>query len=337
HDNFFELGGHSLLALNLMARIEQQFGKKLPLSTIVDSPTIEKLATLLNQSTEKMWSSLVAIQPNGTKQPFFCVPGIGGNVTDFYELALKLGNEQPFYGLQAVGLDGKSKPYTSIEDMATHYIKEIQTVQQEGPYRLGGYSFGGLVAFEMSQQLQKRGHEVALLAIIEMIAPNLFNKLKKLGWNEAKCLSNLAHLIERRLGKPVKVSNEMLQRLESEGQLNELLEQFKKASLLPPDAEVTHIRGLIDVYKANCQMDYIPKNIKPTRIVFFQASEFIGELMGGHDELVEAEPTWGWSQYAEGSVNIQVVPGSHFTMMSQPNVQVLAEKLKVCLEQSLMI
>ena len=333
HDNFFDLGGHSLLAVNLMTRIEQQFGQKLPLSTLVEGPTIEKLATFLNQSTEKMWSSLVAIQPNGTKQPFFCVPGIGGNVTDFYELALKLGNEQPFYGLQAVGLDGKSKPYTNIEDMATHYLKEIQTVQPQGPYLLGGHSFGALVAFEMSQQLQKQGHEVTLLAIIEMIAPNLFNKLKKLGWNEAKCLSNLAQLIERRLGKPVKVSDEMLQRLESEGQLNELLEQFKKASLLPPDAEVTHIRGLIDVYKANCRMDYIPKNIKPTRIVFFQASEFIGELMGGHNELVEAEPTWGWNQYASGSVDIHVVPGDHHTMMSQPHVPVLAEKLKKCLDK----
>ncbi len=331
HDNFFELGGHSLLAVNLMARIEQQFGKKLPLSTLVEGPTIEQLAIVLDQSTDKMWSSLVAIQKNGSKPPFFCVPGIGGNVTDFYELAQQLGNEQPFYGLQAVGLDGKSKPYTNIEDMATHYLKEMQTVQSQGPYLLGGYSFGGLVAFEMSQQLQR--HEVAQLVIFDMIAPHLFNKLKRSGWNEAKCLSNLVLLIERRLGKPVKVSYETLQSLESERPLNELMELFKKASLLPPDADITQILGLINIHQANCRMDYIPKDIKPTRIVFFQASEFIGELIGGYDELVEAEPTWGWHQYAEGSVDIQVVPGDHFTMMNQPNVLVLADKLRACVDK----
>jgi thioesterase domain-containing protein len=187
-------------------------------------------------------------------------------VTDFYELTLKLGNEQPFYGLQTIGLDGKSKPYTNIEDMATHYLKEIQTVQPQGSYLLGGHSFGALVAFEMSQQLQKSGHKVARLTIFDAIAPHLFE------------LTDVARVIERVLGNPLDVSYEVLQMLDSEGQLNYLLQQFKKASLLPLDAEVTHIRGLINVYKANCQMDYMPKDIKPTRIVLFQASEFSGEL-----------------------------------------------------------
>ncbi|RKZ84633.1 MAG: hypothetical protein DRR19_17430 [Candidatus Parabeggiatoa sp. nov. 1] len=328
HDNFFELGGHSLLAVSLMARIGQQFGKKLPLSTLVEGPTIEKLATFLDQSTEKMWSSLVAIQPNGTKPPFFCVPGIGGNVTDFYELAQQLGNEQPFYGLQAVGLDGKSKPYTNIEDIATHYLKEMQTVQPQGPYLLGGHSFGALVAFEMSQQLQKQGHEIARLVIFDMIAPHLFNKPKGVDWDDAKWLSDAARVIERGLGKPLEVSYKMLQTLDSEGQLNYLLERFKQASFLPADADKTDIQGFIDVYKANCRIDYSPQNLKPTRITLFQASE----LIEGH-ELNEqkAEPTWGWHQYADGEVDIQVVPGDHFTMMSQPNVRVLADKLRACL------
>jgi len=233
------------------------------------------------------------------QQPFFCVPGIGGHVTSFYELAQKLGKEQPFYGLEAVGLDGKSKPYTKIEDMATHYIKEMQTVQPQGPYLLGGHSFGALVAFEMSQQLQKQGHEVALLAILDMMAPHLFNKLKG-----------------------------------SESQLNYLLQRFKKASFLPPYADKTDIQGFVDVYKANSQMSYVPQNLKPTRITLFQASELIEWTAWNETKL---EQTWGWHQYAEGSVDTHIVPGDHHTMMNQPNVQVLAEKLKVCLEQALAI
>jgi amino acid adenylation domain-containing protein len=334
HDNFFELGGHSLLAVNLMARIGQQFGKKLPLSTIFQESTIEKLATVLNQSTEKMWSSLVAIQPNGSKPPFFCVPGIGGNVTDFYQLAQGLGKEQPFYGLQAVGLDGKSKPYTNIEDMATHYLKKMQTVQPQGPYLLGGHSFGALIAFEISQQLQKQGHEIARLAIFDMTAPHLVEKQISANWDEASFISDAAYVIERGLGKPLEVSYEKLQTLDSESQLNYLLQQFKKASFLPPSASKTPIRGFIDVYKANSQMDYIPQDIKPTRIALFQASERIEENALNEKK---AEPTWGWSQYAEGSVNVQVVTGDHFTMMNQPNVPVLAEKLKLCLDQALAV
>ncbi len=331
HDNFFELGGHSLLAVNLMARIGQQFGKKLPLSTLFQGATIEQLATVLNQSTEKMWSSLVAIQPNGTKRPFFCVPGIGGNVTYFYELALQLGKNQPFYGLQAVGLDGKSKPYTNIEDMATHYIREMQTVQPQGPYLLDGHSFGALVAFEMSQQLHR--HEVALLVIFDMMAPILVNKPISVDWDEAKWLFDAARVIERGLGKPLDVSYETLQTLDSESQLNYILERFKLASFLPADADKTDILGFIDVYKANCRMDYMPKDIKPTRMILFKASEVIEEYKNEDWYKRSAEPTWGWSQYAEDLVDILMVPGDHFTMMNQPNVQVLAEKLRACLDK----
>jgi thioesterase domain-containing protein/acyl carrier protein len=331
HDNFFELGGHSLLAVNLMARIGLKFGKKLPLSALIEGPTIEQLATVVNQSTDKIWSSLVAIQPNGTKRPFFCVPGIGGNVTDFYQLAQQLGKKQPFYGLQAVGLDGKSTPYSNIEEMATHYIREMQTVQPQGPYLLGGHSFGALVAFEMCQQLHR--HDVALLVIFDMMAPHCFNKPISADWDDAKWLFEAARVIERGLGKPVKVSYEALQTLDSESQLNYLLQQFKKASFLPPDADKTHILGFIDVYKANFRMDYRPKDSKPTRIILFKASEVIKEYKNKDWYNSSADPTWGWSRYAEGLVDILMVPGDHFTMMNQPQVQVLADKLRACLDK----
>jgi amino acid adenylation domain-containing protein len=331
HDNFFEFGGHSLLAVNLITRIGLKFGKKLPLSALIEGPTIEQLATVVNQSTDKIWSSLVAIQPNGTKPPFFCVPGIGGNVTDFYELALQLGKNQPFYGLQAVGLDGKSKPYTNIEDMATHYLKEIQTVQPQGPYLLGGHSFGALVAFEMCQQLHR--HDVALLVIFDTMAPIMVNKPISVDWDEAKWLFKAARVIERGLGKPLEVSYETLQTLDSEGQLNYLLTRFKQASFLPPEADKTPLRGLIEVYKANCRMDYSPKHSKPTRMTLFKASEVIEEYKNKDWYNSSTDPTWGWSRYADGLVDILMVPGDHFTMMNQPQVQVLADKLRACLDK----
>ena len=183
---------------------------------------------------------------------------------------------------------------------------------------LGGHSFGALVAFEMSQQLQKQGHEIARLTIFDAIAPHLFD------------LSDVARVIERVLGKPLELSYEVLQTLDSESLLNYLLERFKQASFLPPDADNAHILGFINVYKANCRMNYSPQDIKPTRITLFKASEQIEENALNE---IKSEPTWGWNQYAECSVDILMVPGDHFSMMNQPNVQVLAEKLRECLVQ----
>ena len=151
-EDFFELGGHSLLAVRLMHSVERTFAKKLPITTLLHAPTIEQLANLLQKEKwSPAWSSLVLMQGSGTKPPFFCVHGIGGTVLRFRDLARRFGSDQPFYGLQAQGLDGKLPFHTRVEDMAAHYIKELQIVQSQGPYYLGGYSFGGMVALEMAQ------------------------------------------------------------------------------------------------------------------------------------------------------------------------------------------
>ncbi len=183
-DNFFELGGHSLLAVKLFWQIEKTFNQNLPLATLFQSSTVEALAKIIceeenlatNQTSVKnkstaTWSSLVEIQPNGSKPPFFCVHGLGGEVLCFRELAKNLGFEQPFYGLQPQGLDGKHPFHTSVEDMAAHYIQEIKIVQPQGPYFLGGYSFGGAVAFEMARQLREKGEEIGILIIIDSCRP----------------------------------------------------------------------------------------------------------------------------------------------------------------------
>ncbi len=173
-DNFFALGGYSLLALRMFSAIEQTFGARLPMAVLFHAPTIEQLADVLaGEGRTVRWRSLVAIQPEGQHQPFFVVPGVGGNVLVFARLAKLLGNDQPFYGLQARGLDGKEKPFMRIEDMAAHYVDEIRSVQPNGPYLIGGTCTGGLAAYEIAQQLTARGEEV-ILAIVESWHPRSY-------------------------------------------------------------------------------------------------------------------------------------------------------------------
>jgi len=125
-DNYFELGGHSVLAVKLMNRIEEAFGRTLPIATLLQAPTIEQLAAILRREEwSPPWSCLVPIQTGGSKPPFFCIHGINGAVVRFHDLSRYLGSDQPFYGMQAQGLDAGHPCHTRTEDMASHYIKAV--------------------------------------------------------------------------------------------------------------------------------------------------------------------------------------------------------------------
>jgi phthiocerol/phenolphthiocerol synthesis type-I polyketide synthase E len=168
HDNYFDLGGTSVLAVRLFAQIEKIFGKNIPLTTLFAAPTVGQLASIIEKGEwSGSWASLVKVQSGDSKPPFFFIHAAGGNVLNYRNLANHLGNDQAVFGLQSVGLDGEQPFITRIEDMATHYLNEIQTVQNKGPYMLGGYCLGGTIALEMAQQLQAKGQEVALLALLE--------------------------------------------------------------------------------------------------------------------------------------------------------------------------
>ena len=171
-DNFFDLGGHSLQAIRMFVEVERVFGRSVPLATLFQAGTIEELAAILRKDE---WaapeSSLVPIQPIGSKPLFFCIHAKGGNVLFNHDLSKHLGLDQPFYGLQARRVGGRQVGHDCIEEMAEFYIKEIRTLQPEGPYFFGGASFGGLAAYEIAQQLQARGHRVALLALFDTAGP----------------------------------------------------------------------------------------------------------------------------------------------------------------------
>ena len=168
HDNFFALGGHSLLAARLAAEIDNLLGCKLPIAALFQSPTIESLTRRLGEENwAPLWSSLVPLQPVGSKPPLFIAHGWGGDVYSHLGLAQLLPPDQPSYGLQAVGLDGKNPRHTTVEEMAAHYVREIRSHQPEGPYYLTGFSMGSLIAFEIAQQLYQAGQRVALLALLD--------------------------------------------------------------------------------------------------------------------------------------------------------------------------
>jgi thioesterase domain-containing protein len=174
--NFFDLGGRSILAARLFTRIARTFGKELPLSTLFRSPTVEQLANELRPlAKDAEYPTLVAIQEKGSQPPFFCVHGGAGSTLFLHQLSRELGTNQPFYGIEPEGLDGRRFQRLTVEAMATHYLAEIRKVQPSGPYKLGGYCFGGLVAFEMAQQLRRQGEQVGLIALFS--AALRFNQL----------------------------------------------------------------------------------------------------------------------------------------------------------------
>ena len=173
HENFFDLGGHSLLIVSLFSKIETVFGELLPLSTILHASTIEELTKVVTKSKHvRAQDSVVPIQIQGSSSPIFAAHPISGHIFTYMDLSRILGPDQPFYGLQSLGLNGNTKPFTRIEDMASHYIREIEDIQPQGPYYLIGGCMGGLVALEMAQQFLEKGKHVAFLGMMDTWLPS---------------------------------------------------------------------------------------------------------------------------------------------------------------------
>jgi len=168
NDNFFDVGGNSLMAAKLFAEIEMILGKTIPLAILYEAPTLSALAEYLESGKyEQAWQSLVPINAKGTRSPLYLVHGAEGNILLYRDLARHLGEDQPVYGLQSIGLDNKTEIDPRFEVVAGNYIKEIKALQPKGPYFLGGYCLGGTIALEMAQQLKRNGDEIGLLFMIE--------------------------------------------------------------------------------------------------------------------------------------------------------------------------
>ncbi|WP_298909530.1 amino acid adenylation domain-containing protein [uncultured Nostoc sp.] len=333
-DNFFDIGGHSLLAVRLMALIQQQFGRELPLSILFQGGTVEHLATILRSETpSRPWSPLVGIQTAGSKPPLFCAHPIGGNVLGYVALGRYLSPDQPLYALQAPGVDGQRQPYTNIPDLAAYYIDALQVFQPTGPYLLGGHSFGGLVAFEMAQQLQQLGQEIGLLMIMDTPAPIHKGVIEPI--DDARWMVKRSQVLERFFEKKLAVDYTELQQLEPEAQFNYFLEKLRRADLIPPDAGHDMIRHILEVQKASHQalVNYLPQ-IYPGKITLLRASEMVAEDSRGVFSGSFCQPALGWGELTTEPINIYEVLGDHVTMLVEPHVRVLADRLKSCINNS---
>lgn len=327
--NYFELGGDSILAVQLFAQIERDFHVKLPVATLFEAPTIAELARLIRRDTPVLsWSPLVAIQPNGSRPPFFGIHGGGGNVLIYRELAQHLGPDQPFFGLQSQGLDGNLPILRTVEEMATLYVREIRRVRPHGPYFLGGYCGGGTIALEVAQQLHAMGQEVALLALFDT---SNWSKIPPLmGW------SKIYYYSERIVFHAVNFFD-----LDSKGRSQFLCEKVNAVKNRIPvwrgmvqarvtgrgSANTSVSRLLAEIWKTNDQAatNYIPKAY-PGAITDFRPKR---------QYRVFDRPDAKWDYLAQGGQHVVSLPAYPAGMLLEPFVQHLATALRASIDEAI--
>lgn len=319
--NFFDLGGDSPLAVHLFAQIEKVFNVKLPLATLFEAPTIGELSLILQrEAAPSGWSPLVAIQTAGSRPPFFCIHGAGGNVLIYRDLSRHLGNDQPFYGLQSQGLDGSCPLLTTIEEMAALYAKEIRRLRPHGPYFLGGYCMGGTIAYEVAQQLQSAGEKVALLALFDTMnwckvpLPSIFGKGV---YHGQRLIFHAANFLNLDTAGRAKFLSEKVKAFRSRIPVwrGKLLSRLGSKS--PAGASESLVLG--QVWQANDRacMNYFPKPLAGVITDFRPLEQY----------AMYNKPDVKWDRLAQAGQKIVVLPSYPAGMIVEPFVKHLATAL----------
>ena len=311
-ENFFDLGGSSVLAISLILEIERMTGYQLPVAAIYDAPSVRSLATLLADQVLPDFSPLISLREGTTRACLFLVHGLGGSAIELRQLAKQLNVEFNVYGIQAFGLCNAA-PHASVEAMAAAYVDEILRVQSSGPYILAGYSFGGLIAFEMTRLLERRGLEVQFLGLIDSYPDNgltikrlvsRFSMIMRAPPHERRAVSsrirhNLMFRLRKRLGLSLPLS--------------------------PPD-DPRVPQAIVDVNLMNkiALHSYRPVRLR-REVVFFQPNLRI--------EILPASPHASWQRLV-GTLKIEKIPGDHYSLM-QANVGSLAAAFNKSLDEAL--
>jgi len=324
-DNFFTLGGRSLVAVQIMARIEKLTGKRLPLATLFEYSTIEKLALRLNVDPKSItWESLVPIKPQGSKTPLYIVHGAGLNVLLFNALAMNMDEDQPVYGLQAKGLNGVDEPLDVMEEIAANYISEIIAQNPAGPYALAGYSLGGTIAYEMARQLMAMGKEVKILAVFDTYAEqtDIYDPFLKRTFNR------IILFIMKLLYSFVLFAEDPKRTFEYKSlvikrKLIRLYWKFFKGKEKKQEGFFSYDNE-IDEASAKAKRNYYQKPLDIT-VDLFRAQKRTF-YMADFDYL-------GWREFALKGVNVHDIPGEHNTIFAPPNDKQFAIVLQQCLDR----
>jgi amino acid adenylation domain-containing protein len=323
-DDFFQLGGHSLIAVKVMSLLEKHTGKRLPLSSLFQYSTVEKLATLLDMDSEFIsWDSLVPIKPEGSKTPLYIVHGAGLNVLVFKTLVENLDKEQPVYGLQAKGLNGIDEQFDTIEEIAAHYIETITKVNPKGPYALAGYSLGGIIAYEMAIQLAAQGKDIKMLGLLDTNVEPYFYHVSPL----RKRMAMFIFRMKRRL-------HFFKEMTESWGKAKFHLNR-KKEFIFDYYIKPTHFEN--EQHKKEYQ-DYV----KTERMIHLIMKRYHLiphqlriDLFRAKDETFYIhEPQYlGWKDIPLKGLHVHDIPGDHLNIFSPPNDREAAHIIQTVLNQ----
>jgi acyl transferase domain-containing protein/thioesterase domain-containing protein/acyl carrier protein/2-polyprenyl-3-methyl-5-hydroxy-6-metoxy-1,4-benzoquinol methylase len=325
-DNFFQLGGDSLLALQLVSKLRQRFNVELSHHAFLEAATVAEVAALIGtNSTEEAGdksvrahsSVLVEIQRGDSQPPLVLVPPSGGNLYLYQDLVRRLGQQQTVFGMQPKGLDGDEEPFTNLQELASYYLEALREAQPTGPYLLGGASFGGAVAFEMSRQLEAQNQKVALLALFDTPAPH---QVKARDGDENAFLNALINEVA-----PDALAK--FRQLAPADRLAFVVEQLKQAQKLPAHVELQLATRILHVWR--CDLEALSRYAPETyggRALFFRARE--------RDRGLPQYPEQPWIEMAGGGLEVHVVPGGHYTMFAPPHVESLAARFQAHLAEA---
>ncbi len=340
-DNFFDLGGHSLLAVRVLARILEKWPyQHVTIAIFIQAPTVAEFAALLQSGKQISTGCIVPYRKSGTKPPFFCLPGAGGNVLSLRALAAGMSNDQPIYCLQAKGLDG-SDPLRSVEEAAEFYIREMRAIQPDGPYHLGGASFGGSIAFEIARRLKGQGQEIGLLALIE--AKNFAygrTRPKTIQlWENARFLRRrLTYHIKKVRDVPLQdrvnyLSGHVKHVRHYLSQLMAIA-AGKSQNIVPVDETLQGVGDEAGVIKEclnkvteasiNAARTYMPQYYEG-EITLFKASE--------QEDVPDKDHALGWTPFAS-KVQIVEIQGDHTNIFSEPRVHSIARWIEDAIERN---